>query len=330
MDRIWRARAPGLFLTIAVGIVAFVLGRIVPLVGGPVFGIVIGMAIAAWRRPGTQMQPGLAFASKQLLQIAIVLLGANLTLAQLGQSGWRAVPIMLGTLALILALAYFLGRALGIERNLRRLLGVGTAICGGSAIAAVSTAIDASEEEIAYSISVVFLFNIVAVLVFPPVGHLLALSQHAFGVWAGTAINDTSSVVAAAYTYGSAAGDGAVITKLTRTTLIVPLVVFYAGKRIWSERNRGRIDWRRVIPWFIVWFVAAAALNTLGFIPAGLLAMSTPVALFAIVLALSAIGLSANFAKMRAAGTQPVLLGFLLWVAIAASSLALIHVERLD
>jgi uncharacterized integral membrane protein (TIGR00698 family) len=330
MNRIWRARVPGFFLVVAVAIVAFVLGRIVPLIGGPVFGIVLGMAITAWRAPAATMQPGLAFASKQVLQFAIVLLGANLTLHQLGLSGWRAVPIMLGTLVLVLAAAYFLGRAFGLERNLRRLLGVGTAICGGSAIAAVSTAIGASEEDIAYSISVVFLFNIVAVLIFPPLGHLLALSQHAFGVWAGTAINDTSSVVAAAYTYGRVAGDEAVITKLTRTTLIIPLVVFYAGKRIWSERNGGRVDWQRVIPWFIVWFAVAAALNTFGVIPAQLHAVITPVALFMIVLAMSAIGLSANFKKMRAAGTRPILLGFILWVLIATSSLALIHIEHLD
>ena len=329
MEGIWRERAPGLLAAAAIAVVAFLLGRLVPLIGGPVFAIVLGMAAAAYKRPSPRLRPGIAFASKQLLQAAIVLLGANLTLSQLGLHGWRAVPVMLGTLVLVFGAAYGLGRLLGIERDMRRLLGVGTAICGGSAIAAVSTAIGAGEADIAYSISVVFLFNIAAVLIFPALGHAMALSQHAFGLWAGTAINDTSSVVAAAYTYGPVAGDDAVITKLTRTTLIIPLVLFYAGKRIWNARGGDRVSLRSAIPWFVLWFALSAALNTAGIIPAAAHALITPVALFLIVFALAAVGLSANFAQMRAAGVRPILLGFVLWALIALASLAFIRLERL-
>jgi len=321
---------PGIALVIAVALVAYVCGRFVPIVGGPVFGIVLGMLVATFYKPRARLRPGISFASKQLLQTAIVLLGANLSLRQVGYHGAHALPVMLGTLIIVLAAAYVLGKFFGIERDMRRLLGIGTAICGGSAIAAVSSVIGASEADIAYSISVVFLFNILAVLIFPPIGHALTLSQHAFGVWAGTAINDTSSVVAAAYTYGKAAGDDAVITKLTRTTLIIPIVLFYAGKRLWSARTNERVNIARIVPWFIVWFVAAAALNTLGAIPSAVHGVITTLALFLIIVALAAVGLSADFAQMRGAGARPVLLGALLWVLIAVSALVFIHLGGLD
>ncbi|MGZ3496964.1 MAG: YeiH family protein [Vulcanimicrobiaceae bacterium] len=315
---------PGLFLSLAIAIVAFALGRLVPLVGAPVFGIVLGMVVASVRKPGAVFIPGVKFASKQLLQFSIVVLGVNLSLSQILRSGWHSLPVMLGTLVITLCAAYFVGRLLGIERDLRRLIGVGTAICGGSAIAALSTVIEASEADIAYAISTVFLFNVVAVLVFPPLGHLLKLSQETFGLWAGTAINDTSSVVAAGFAYGHAAGTEAVIVKLTRTTLIVPIVLFYAGKRIWLQRGtRGVVDWNAVVPWFILWFIAAALLNTFGIVPAAWHPWLTNLALFSIVVALTGVGLSTDFMRMRACGLRPLTLGLILWVLIAVSSLAI-------
>jgi uncharacterized integral membrane protein (TIGR00698 family) len=219
---------------------------------------------------------------------------------------------------------------MGIDRDLRRLLGMGTAICGGSAIAALSSVIDVSEAEVAYAISTVFLFNVAAVLTFPWIGHLMALTQHAFGLWAGTAINDTSSVVAAGFVYGHAAGNEAVIVKLTRTTLIIPIVMFYAGKRIWKVSKTGEgVNWRKIVPWFILWFVVAAVLNTAGAIPGALHPAITQAALFLIVVALTGVGLSANAQAIRAAGFRPLLLGFFLWAIIAASSLAIAHYAHL-
>jgi uncharacterized integral membrane protein (TIGR00698 family) len=167
-------------------------------------------------------------------------------------------------------------------------------------------------------------------LTFPWIGHLLALTQHAFGLWAGTAINDTSSVVAAGYVYGNAAGNEAVIVKLTRTTLIIPIVMFYAGKRIWTVSQTGEgVDWPKIVPWFILWFTVAAVLNTAGAIPATLHPAITQAALFLIVVALTGVGLSANAQAIRAAGVRPLILGFLLWATIAASSLAIAHYAHL-
>jgi uncharacterized integral membrane protein (TIGR00698 family) len=317
---------PGLLLCVAIAIVAFVLGRALPIVGGPVFGIVIGMLIAMLLKPGPRFSRGVKFAGKQLLQLSIVLLGATLQLGEVVGSGLHSLPVMLGTLAIVLVAAYVLGRVLKIDRDLRRLLGIGTAICGGSAIAALSSVIDVSEAEVAYAISTVFLFNVAAVLTFPWIGHLMQLTQHAFGLWAGTAINDTSSVVAAGFVYGHPAGKEAVIVKLTRTTLIIPIVMFYAGKRIWKASKSGEgVNWPKIIPWFILWFVIAAVLNTFGAIPAIAHPGITEAALFLIVVALTGVGLSANAHAIRAAGVRPLVLGFLLWAAIAASSLLIAH-----
>lgn len=319
-------KIPGLALCLAIAVVAFALGRAMPIVGGPVFGIVIGMIVAMLVKPNAKFTPGIKFAGKQLLQLSIVLLGATLQLGEVVGSGLHSLPVMLGTLVITLAAAYAFGKLLGIDRDLRRLLGIGTAICGGSAIAALSSVIDVSEAEVAYAISTVFLFNIAAVLTFPWIGHLIGLSQQAFGLWAGTAINDTSSVVAAGFVYGHAAGNQAVIVKLTRTTLIIPIVVFYAGKRIWKMRADGDgIDWGKIVPWFILWFVLAAVLNTAGAIPTAAHPAITELALFLIVVALTGVGLSANAQAIRAAGVRPLALGFLLWALIAVSSLAIAH-----
>jgi uncharacterized integral membrane protein (TIGR00698 family) len=318
---------PGFVLCLLIAALAYWLGRLFPIVGGPVFGILIGMAVALARKPNGALAAGIKFSSKQILQLSIVLLGFNLQLQEVVGGGLRSLPVMLGTLVIVLSAAYLAGKALGLDRNLRRLLGVGTAICGGSAIAAVSSVIEVSEADVAYAISTVFLFNIAAVLTFPAIGHLLLLSQQAFGLWAGTAINDTSSVVAAGFVYGHAAGTQAVIVKLTRTTLIIPIVLFYAGKRLWSARTSGeRVDWNTIVPWFIVWFVAAAVLNTIGAVPGALHDVFSQAALFLIVVALSGVGLSADAKAIRSAGVRPLLLGFILWVLIAASSLAIARV----
>lgn len=317
---------PGFSLCVAIAIVAYALGHAFPIVGGPVFGIIIGMAVALVRKPGALLFAGIKFSAKQVLQLSIVLLGFNLQLQEVVGGGLRSLPVMLGTLVIVLVAAYVFGKLLGLDRNLRRLLGVGTAICGGSAIAALSSVIEVSEADVAYAISAVFLFNIAAVLTFPAIGHLLQLSQQAFGLWAGTAINDTSSVVAAGFVYGHAAGAQAVIVKLTRTTLIVPIVLFYAGKRLWSARSSGeRVDWGKIVPWFILWFVAAAVLNTIGAVPAALHDAFSQAALFLIVVALTGVGLSADAKAIRAAGVRPLLLGFILWALIAFSSLAIAH-----
>jgi uncharacterized integral membrane protein (TIGR00698 family) len=315
---------PGLLLAAVIAVVALLLGRWLPLVGGPVFGIVLGVAIRNIVAPPLACQPGIRFAGKQVLQWSIVALGLGLSLGQVAQTGLDSLAVTLVTVAAAFTSALLLGRLLGIPSKLKLLIGAGTAICGGSAIAAVTPIIKADEHDTAFAISTIFLFNLVAVLVFPALGHLMGMSQEGFGLWAGTAINDTSSVVAAGYSYGQLAGDQATIVKLTRATLIIPMCLVLAAIEAWRHKKSGggHFDLRKVMPWFILWFVVASAVRTVGMIPEAWQPLIHAGAQFLIILALTAIGLSADLRRMAATGLRPIALGLGVWFAVAVSSLA--------
>jgi uncharacterized integral membrane protein (TIGR00698 family) len=181
----------------------------------------------------------------------------------------------------------------------------------------------ASEAEIAYAVATIFVFNVAAVLTFPLVGHALSLSQHAFGLWAGTAVNDTSSVVAAAFTYGHAAGSVAVVTKLARTTMIVPIALALAAQRSRARDATAGVPVRRAFPLFLVWFIVASALNTAGAVPPAAVQTLSQAASALIVMALAAIGLSTSPREIRRAGLRPLAFGALLWAAVAIGGLVL-------
>ena len=315
---------PGLVAAVAVAAVAEPLGSLVPVVGAPVFAIALGATAAALLGERPSLQPGVAFASRPVLQAAIVVLGLSLSLTRVASVGRASLPVMLGSLAAALTVAVVAGRLLRIAPALRTLVGVGTGICGASAIAAVSGVVGAVDTEIAYAVSTIFAFNIVAVVLFPLLGHLLGLSSHAYGLWAGTAVNDTSSVVAAAYAYGHAAGAYAVIVKLTRTTMIIPIVLVLAALRLRRAGEHGERSLRGVVPWFLLWFVLAAAVNSTGVIGASLGRDASQLGVALITVALAGVGLSTRFATIRRTGARPLLLGALVWVSVAASSLLLI------
>lgn len=320
-----RAPSPlyGLALAVVVGIFAMMLGRWMPIIGGPVFGILLGIAIRNTVGVGPVFRPGLQFASKQILQWSIIALGFGLSIQQVAKTGMESLWVTLVTIIVAFASAYVLGKWLGIPARLKTLIGVGTAICGGSAIAAVTPIIKPEEHETAFAISTIFLFNIVAVLAFPAMGHWLNMSDAGFGMWAGTAINDTSSVVAAGYSYSTAAGDYATIVKLTRATLIIPICLVLAVWVAWREKKQGSAGFslRRIFPWFILWFLVASALRSSGLIPEAMHASLHLLAQFLIVVALTAIGLSSDLRRMAIAGMRPILLGLGVWVAVAGSSL---------
>lgn len=317
---------PGLLVAVAVAAIATGLGELVPVVGGPVFGIVLG-AVAGAVVPGLRGErwaPGYAVAAKPVLQASIVVLGTGLSLTQVMKVGGESLPVMLGTLAVALGGAWLLGRWLGVRGDTQTLIGVGTGICGASAIAATTAVIKPRQAEVAYAIGTIFTFNIVAVLLFPPLGHLLGLDAHAFGLWAGTAINDTSSVVAASYAYGGDAGPHGLVVKLTRTLTLIPIIMVLA---VLKARRPGSgvpaLPWRKIVPLFLLGFLAAAALNSLGVVPASWHPALSALGAFLITTALSGIGLSTRLADMRRAGPRPLLLGGLLWLAVAAASLGL-------
>ncbi|AEW99528.1 hypothetical protein SCATT_p13350 (plasmid) [Streptantibioticus cattleyicolor NRRL 8057 = DSM 46488] len=333
------ARLPGLALAVAVALVATVLGRLVPVVGGPVSGIVLGVLVALVVRPGERTRPGIAFAGRGVLQAAVVVLGAQLSLGQVLRVGVGSLPVMIVTLAVCLAAAYGIGRRLGVVRDLRTLIGVGTGICGASAIAAVTPVIGAAEAEVAYAVSTIFVFNIAAVLTFPALGHLLGMGQHAFGLFAGTAVNDMSSVVAAATTYGGPAADYAVVVKLARTLLIIPICLGLAALARRRARTvdaaadpgqgrAGAVRVGRLVPWFLVGFLVLAAVNTAGLVPSAAHAPLSTLAVFLITVALSAIGLSTEPARLRRTGPAPLLLGGCLWLVVSATSLGVQFLAR--
>ncbi len=322
-----RSLVPGLTLAAALALAAWSLGHLVPLLGAPVLAILLGIAVTALRRPPAPARPGIAFSSSTLLQLAIVLLGTGLGLGQILRVGGRSLPVMLGTLATALVAAGLFGRLLAVAPRLRTLIGVGTGICGASAIAAVSSIIAASATESAYAISTIFVFNVTAVVLYPALGHLFHLSQPGFGLWAGTAVNDTSSVVATAYAYGHSAGTHAVVVKLTRTTLIVPIALALAVLRIRGAARSGKaragtgLRLRPLVPWFLGWFVLAAVVNSVGLIGSGLHRPLADAAYGLITVALAGVGLSSDFGQMRRTGFRPLLLGGLLWIAVGSTSL---------
>lgn len=319
--------APGMTLTLGLAVLAWWVGTyFLPLVGGPVIGILLGVAVNNLVSLPKSLRPGIAFSSKKILQTSIVFLGAGLSLHQVWRTGLASLSVMALTISSAFIVAFLFGRVLKVSTNLTSLIGVGTAICGASAIAAVAPIVEADDHEVAYSISTIFFFNLLAVLIFPALGHLLRLSQAGFGLWAGTAINDTSSVVAAGYAFGQAAGNYATIVKLTRTTMIIPIALIFsiAG----SRRREGRLGTgtagfklSRLIPWFVVWFLVASFLNTVGLFTAPLSNGLNVTGRFLIVVALVAVGLGADLKKIMATGFRPLGLGMIVWFIVAAGSL---------
>lgn len=313
--------------------------------GAPVIAVVIGVLVAALLRrfaPSalTRSSPGVRFSSKFVLQLSVVILGTQLSIVDVVRVGFASLPVMLGTLAVCFTAAWLVGRALGVVGNLRTLIGVGTGICGASAIAAVTPVIGAVGVEVTYAISTIFLCNVVAVLAFPLVGHLLGLSQHSFGVFAGTAVNDTSSVVAAANTYGQAATETAVVVKLVRTLMIIPVTVTLAAlagrvsARVTPEqlstdavdtttRRRPSLRVHRLVPWFLVGFLLVVLARSIGLIPFAATPSLAATASFMITIALAGVGLATDIGAILRAGLRPLLLGIILWVVVALSSLGI-------
>ncbi|WP_406439191.1 putative sulfate exporter family transporter [Streptomyces sp. NBC_01613] len=324
---------PGLAFASLLAVPAMLLGRLEPTVGGPVFGILAGALTGPLLRRtlpngrAEQLRPGCKAAGRHVLQASIVVLGTGLPLREVLRVGTGSLPVMFGTLAVALGGAWLIGRLLRIHPESRLLIGVGTGICGASAIAAVTAAVGAAEARVAYAMGTIFTFNIAAVLLFPLLGHLLGMSQHAFGLWSGTAVNDTSSVVATAYGYGAAAGKYAVVVKLTRSLMIVPICVALRIRQSRRQRTAGPVPtagqaWR-VFPVFILGFLAASALATSGAVPPSWDPTLSATGLYLITTALTGIGLTLDWSHLREAGVRPLVLGAVLWSAVSAASLGL-------
>ena len=313
--------ALGVILCLAIALPAYYLGTLFPLVGGPVFAILMGMIITHFVKDKSKVQDGITYTSKKILQYAVILLGFGMNLKDILKIGTTSLPIILSTITTSLVVAYVLCKLLKIPSKIATLIGVGSSICGGSAIAATAPVIEADDEEIAQAISVIFLFNILAALIFPTLGGILGLSNDGFGLFAGSAVNDTSSVTATATAWdgihGSNTLDHATIVKLTRTLAIIPITLVLAFKRTRdNEKNNSKVNLKNIFPYFILYFVLASIITTVFSLPTTITAPIKDLSKFFIVMAMAAIGLNTNIVKLIKSGAKPILLGFTCWVSI--------------
>lgn len=319
----------GLTLVLFIALVATWLGSLFPIIGSAVFAIIFGILIKNTVDVAPEFKPGIAFSSKKILQASIVLLGFSLSIQDIGKTGLSSLKVTLVTIVVAFIIAFLVGKWLKVPNKMQVLIGVGTAICGGSAIAAVSPIIEADDDEIALSISTIFLFNIIAVFLFPFLGHYFQMTDAGFGLWAGTAINDTSSVVAAGYSFSQPAGDFATIVKLTRATLIIPISLIIAGITFYQKKKTAKkVALKQIFPWFILYFLIASIISSTGILPATFIATTSWLAKFMIAMALAAIGLSANLKDMLKTGPKPILLGLITWFFVAGSSLLIQIIEK--
>lgn len=326
----------GLALCLIIAVPSWFLGRAFEVVGGPVFAIIIGMIVTLFIKDKGAFQSGIAFTSKKILQYAVILLGFGLNLSTIAKTGAQSLPIIVSTIATSLIVAFVLYKLMKTPSKISTLIGVGSSICGGSAIAATAPVIGASDEEIAQSISVIFLFNILAALIFPAFGSLVGMSNEGFGLFAGTAVNDTSSVTAAASAWdgmhpGANTLDSATIVKLTRTLAIIPITLVLAVYRARKEKSAAGNNFsiKKIFPFFIIFFVIASVITTtatsLG-VSADVFSPLKTLSKFFIVMAMSAIGLNTNIVKLIKTGGKPIFMGFCCWIAISGVSLLMQHI----
>lgn len=340
-----KTNGKGFVLCLCIAVPSWFLGKRFPIIGGAVIAILAGMILTMFIKNKTPFEAGVKFTSKKILQWAVILLGFGLNLSVILETGKQSLPIILSTITVSLVIAFALHKAMHIPGKISTLVGVGSSICGGSAIAATAPVIDADDEEVAQAISVIFFFNVLAALLFPTLGKLIGFSTvsgEAFGIFAGTAVNDTSSVTAAASTWdnmwglGSATLDTAVTVKLTRTLAIIPITLVLAFLRTRKEKSTGtegkKVSLKQIFPMFILYFIAASVITTIAVscgIDASVFSPVKELSKFFIVLAMSAIGLNTDIVKLIKTGGKPIIMGFCCWVGITAVSLVMQHVMGL-
>ena len=317
----------GILFSALIAACAYFLGKKFPVIGGPVFGILFGIILNNFNRPES-FESGIKFTSKKVLQLAVVLLGFGLNLGEIIVVGKSSLLIILSTISTALIIAFVAAKVLNIDSDIATLVGVGSSICGGSAIAATAPVINAKDEDIATSISVIFLFNIIAALIFPTLGVKLGMTHTGFGMWAGTAINDTSSVVAASGTWSTMFNDDtalnyATIVKLTRTLAIIPITLVLGI--IKSKDSKEKVNPLKAFPTFILFFLLASIITTLLPLPETFLSSMKFLSKFFIIMAMSAIGLNTDIKKLISQGGKAIVEGALCWIGIICVSLLMQH-----
>ncbi len=317
---------PGIVLSVAIAALACWLESLLPihLIGSAVIAMFIGMFLNQFVRKTDMLASGLKFTSKKILKFAIVLLGLSLNISTILYVGKMSLTVMVFTLLTCFGGGYFIGKSLGLNWKLSNLISAGTGICGGSAIAAIAPTIDADDNDVAYAMSATFLFDMAMIVLFPIMGRALGMTDEAFGIWAGTAVNDTSSVVATGYAFSEGAGDFATMVKLTRTLAIIPTVITFAFVQLHIRRKEALVNQKggkelkanfsivKIFPWFILGFVAMSIVASIFPIPAEVVSGTKSASKFLMVCALAAIGLNTSFSGMKKAGIRPMIHGFII------------------
>lgn len=326
---------PGIILSAGVALLACWLESLLPihLIGSAVIAMFIGMVLNHFLRNTKVFASGLKFTSKKILKFAIILLGLSLNITTILNVGKMSLTVMIFTLLTCFGGGYFIGKALGLNWKLSNLISAGTGICGGSAIAAIAPTIDADDNDVAYAMSATFLFDMAMIVLFPIMGQAMGMTDQAFGIWAGTAVNDTSSVVATGYAFSEGAGDFATMVKLTRTLAIIPTVITFAFVQLRLKRKealannqnsselKANFSITKIFPWFILGFLAMSIVASVFPIPAAVVSGTKSASKFLMVCALAAIGLNTSFSSMKKAGIRPMIHGFIISALVVVVAL---------
>ena len=326
---------PGILLSLGIAALACFIESLLPihLIGSAVIAMFIGMIFNHFLRKTSIFAKGIKFTSKKILKLAIILLGLSLNISTILNVGKMSLVVMVFTLLTCFGGGYFIGKALGLNWKLSNLISAGTGICGGSAIAAIAPTIEAEDNDVAYALSATFLFDMAMILLFPIMGRALGMSDQAFGIWAGTAVNDTSSVVATGYAFSEAAGDFATMVKLTRTLAIIPTVVVFAYIQLILKKKEALLNNQngaelkanfkisKIFPWFILGFLAMSVIASIFTIPTAVLSGTKSVSKFLMVSALAAIGLNTSFSNMKKSGIRSMIHGFIISALVVVVAL---------
>ena len=326
---------PGIILSVGVALLACWLESLLPihLIGSAVIAMFIGMVLNHFLRNTKVFASGLKFTSKKILKFAIILLGLSLNITTILNVGKMSLTVMIFTLLTCFGGGYFIGKALGLNWKLSNLISAGTGICGGSAIAAIAPTIDADDNDVAYAMSATFLFDMAMIVLFPIMGQAMGMTDQAFGIWAGTAVNDTSSVVATGYAFSEGAGDFATMVKLTRTLAIIPTVITFAFVQLRLKRKealannqngselKANFSIAKIFPWFILGFLAMSIVASVFPIPAAVVSGTKSASKFLMVCALAAIGLNTSFSSMKKVGIRPMIHGFIISALVVVVAL---------
>ncbi len=327
----------GLVLCGVLALIATFLGQLMPMVGGPVWAIALGMTLRPLMTKKNGFQEGVHYSSKILLKYAVILLGFGLNIQVVIKVGMQSLPIILVTIAMALLAAYLVGKALKMDSATATLIGVGSSICGGSAIAAAAPVIKADDEAVARSISVIFFFNVIGAVAFPLLGTALGFPSHSgetFGLFAGTAINDTSSVTAAAVTWdsmhqlGTSTLNQAVTVKLTRTLAIIPITLGLGLIQRRKEKSEAKnCSASSGFPFFILFFLLATVITTIAThygVNPQMFHPITVLSKFLIVMAMAGIGLQTHVVHLVKKAGKPLFLGFCCSITVFLTALMMI------